>query len=248
MSSVISSDLVIYTAATMPENDSSSVGGDINSGVRASFDDPSSTVSIVTYSSSASDTGQALALTGRTAAGIIVSESLSLNGTSNVTSTYTYERLLKAYLNSTAAGSVTISGNGVNVVTSIPVGESGFRRPFYDATASVDSAKTFYEKVFVQNTNSVAALNSANIIEVSSGLYSKINFALEDTKQANQTISNRLSVPTGVTGGFSTGPSGVVGDTLSPTDYQGVWFKLSLNAGETAQNSFYEVQVSGTTA
>ena len=248
MSSVISSDLVVYTAATMPENDSSSVGGDINSGVRASFDDPSSPVSIVTYSSSTSDTGQALTLTGRTTAGTIVAESLSLNGTSNVTSTYTYERLLKGYLNSTAVGSVTISGNGVNVVTSIPVGESGFRRPFYDATASVDSAKTFYEKFFVQNTTSIATLKSANIIEVSNGLYSKISFALEDTKQSNQTISNRLSVPTGVTGGFGSGPSGVVDSALLAGDYQGVWFKLSLDAGETAQNSFYEVQVSGTTA
>ena len=91
-------------------------------------------------------------------------------------------------------------------------------------------------------------MNSANIIEVSNCLYSKISFSLEDKKQSNQTISNRLSVPTGVTGGFGSGPSGVVDSALLAGDYQGVWFKLSLDAGETAQNSFYEVQVSGTTA
>ena len=40
--SVVNTDLVIYTASDMPENNTSIVGGDINSGIRASFDDPSS--------------------------------------------------------------------------------------------------------------------------------------------------------------------------------------------------------------
>ena len=248
MSSIISSDLVVYTAQNMPENNTDTVGGNINSGIRASFDDPSSAVPIVFYSSSASDTSQNLTLTGRTAAGIIVTETKSLNGTTNVTSTYTYERILKSTLSATGVGTITVSGNGVNKITDIPAGESGFRRPFYDATSSVDVAKTYYEKVFVKNNNTIATLSSANIIEVSNGLYADVAFALEDTKKADQTIANRETIPTGVTGGFAAGPSGVIGGVLSAGDYQGVWFKLSLDAGETAQNSFYEVQVSGTTA
>ena len=151
MSSVISSDLVVYTAQNMPENNTDTVGGAINSGIRASFDDPSSAVPIVFYSSSASDTSQNLTLTGRTSAGTVVSETKSLNGTANVTSTYTYERLLKVNLSSAGIGVITVSGNGVNKVTDIPVGESGFRRPFYDATSSVDIGKTYYEKIFVKN-------------------------------------------------------------------------------------------------
>ena len=83
--SVVNTDLVIYTASNMPENNTSIVGGDINSGIRASFDDPSSSSLIIIYSSSGTDTSQNLTLTGRTAAGTIISESLALNGTSNVT-------------------------------------------------------------------------------------------------------------------------------------------------------------------
>ena len=75
----------------------------------------------------------------------------------------------------------------------------------------------------------------------------KISFGLEDTKKSNQTIANREAVPTGITGGFGAGPSGIVNDILSIGDYQGVWFKLSLDANEASINSFYEIQVSGTT-
>ena len=248
MSSVISADLVVYTAQNMPENNTDTVGGAINSGIRASFDDPSSAVPIVFYSSSASDTSQNLTLTGRTSAGTVVSETKSLNGTANVTSTYTYERLLKVNLSSAGIGVITVSGNGVNKVSDIPVGESGFRRPFYDATSSVDIGKTYYEKIFVKNNNTIATLSNAYLVEVSNGLYADIAFALEDSKKADQTTDNRESLPTGVTGGFTSGPSGIIGGALLAQDSQGVWLKLSLDAGETAQNSFYEVQVSGTTA
>ena len=154
--SVANTDLVIYTASGMPENNTSIVGGDINSGIRASFDDPSSASPIIIYSSSGTDTSQNLTLTGRTAAGTIISESLALNGTSNVTSTYTYGRILKATLDAITVGDITVSGSTVNKITDIPVGESGFRRPFYDATASVDTAKTYYEKVFITNNNTTS--------------------------------------------------------------------------------------------
>ena len=245
--SVVNTDLVIYTASNMPENNTSIVGGDINSGIRASFDDPSSSSTIIIYSSSGTDTSQNLTLTGRTDAGTIISESLALNGTSNVASTYTYGRILTATLDATAVGDVTVSGSAVNKITDIPVGESGFRRPFYDATSSVDTAKIYYEKVFIKNNNTTSDLTDAQVIEVNSGLAAKISFGLEDTKKSNQTIANREAVPTGITGGFGAGPSGIMNDLLSVGDYQGTWFKLSIDASEASINSFYEVQVSGTT-
>jgi len=245
--SVVNTDLVIYTASNMPENNTSIVGGDINSGIRASFDDPSSASLVIIYSSSGTDTSQNLTLTGRTAAGTIISESLALNGTSNVASTYTYGRILKATLDAIAVGNITVSGSTVNKITDIPVGESGFRRPFYDATASITTSKTYYEKVFIKNNSTSSDLTDAKVIEVNSGLAANISFGLEDTKKSNQTIANRETVPTGITGGFGAGPSGIMNNLLSTGDYQGVWLKLSVDANEASINSFYEVQVSGTT-
>ena len=74
-------------------------------------------------------------------------------------------------------------------------------------------------------------MQGASVFEVSSGLYSNIDFGLEDSKQSNQTIANRTVAPTGVSGGFGVGPSGMVGSTLAAADYQGVWLKMSLAAG-----------------
>ena len=45
--SVANSDLVIYVAASMPEDNTSTAGGAIDSGVRASFDDPSSSAKAI---------------------------------------------------------------------------------------------------------------------------------------------------------------------------------------------------------
>lgn len=245
--SVANSDLVIYMALNKPTDDTGTAGGDINSSIRATFTDPSSAATIKFVSTSAVDL-QNVAVTGRNAGGSIVSETLAINGTTTVTSSNIYERILTCVLSSGAAGVITASGNGVNKVADIPIGESGFCRPFYDATSSISTTKTLYAKVFVKNNNSTSTLENATVIEVSSGLYSKIDFGLEDSKQSNQTVTNRTTAPTGIGGGFGVGPSGMVGSTLAAADYQGMWLKMSLGAGESAANSFYEVQISGTTA
>ena len=245
--SVASSDLVIYMASNKPTDDSSTAGGDINSYIRATFDDPSSAATVKFVSSSALDT-QYIAITGRNAGGSIISENLTLIGTTLVTTSNVYERILTCVLSSGAAGVITASGNGINKITDIPVGESGFCRPFYDATSSLSTTKTLYDKVFVKNNNSISTLSSATIIEVSSGQYDKINFAIEDSKKSAQTVTNRTTAPTGVTGGFGAGPSVMVDGALAAADYQGVWLKLSIGAGDASVNSFYQVQISGITA
>lgn len=245
--SVTGADLVVYNSLDTPVNDTSTAGGDINAYMRATFDDPTSAATIAFFSTSALDV-QNVSVTGRSSAGAVISEALAMSGATTVTSSNTYERILTCALASGAAGTVTVSGTSVNKITDIPTAETGFRRPFYDATASTDDAKTLYEKVFVKNNNSSSTLSNATLIEVSSGLYSSIAFGIENNKKSSQTISNRTSVPTGIGGGFGSSPSGFGDDELTAGDYQGVWLKLSLTAGEGATNSYYQVQVSGTTA
>ena len=244
---VSSSNLVIYAAANMPEDDSSTAGGAINSGIRVTFADPASPATIQFISTSVSD-AQNVVLTGRNAAGAVISETVALDGINPKTGVNTYERVLKCILASPAVGTITVSGTSEAAkVTDIPPLENGFRRPFYDATASAVSTVNLYEKVFVMNNNTTSTLNSATLTEVSNGLYNKINFSLEDAKQATTSVANRTIAP-GSTGPFGEGPSGMVGNELTGRDYQGVWMKLTMAAAEPAQNSYYEVQISGTTA
>ena len=248
---VTSADIVLYASANMPQNDSKTSGGSINSGVRVTFTDPSSAARVVVFSSSASDTSQVLALKGRNAAGAIIVENVSLDGTTNVTSANTFERILTANLNAGGVGNITVSGNGVNQIAEIPIGESGFLRPFYDVTANASSSKTFYEKIFVKNNNTSSTLDSATLSPVAAtGLASQITYGVEDGKASPQSVSNRITAPTGVDifGSGATGvyPSGT--GILTPHDYQGVWLKLTVDANASAINSFYEIQVSGTTS
>ena len=245
--SVSGADLVIYNSLDNPLSDTTTAGGDINSYMRATFDDPTSAATMTFVSTSALDT-QNISVTGRDTAGDIKSETLGLSGTTTITSSHTYGRILVCGLSSGCAGVVTVSGSSVNKLTDIPAAESGFRRPFYDATATTSASKTLYEKVFIKNNNSASTLNNATLIEVSSGLYSSIEFGLENDKKSLQTVSNRTTAPTGIGGGFGSSSSGLVGSNLTAGDYQGVWLKLSLSAGEAATNSYYQVQVSGTTA
>jgi len=248
---VTSSDLVLYASANMPLNDSTTSGGAIDSGVRVTFTDPSSAAQLIIFSSSASDSSQTLALKGRNPAGSIITESMSLDGTTNVTSSNTFERILTAHLSAVGVGNVTVSGNGVNKIAEIPIGESGFLRPFYDATADVSTSKTLYEKIFVKNNNTSSTLDGATLIPVAStGLASQITYGIENGKASPQSVTDRTTAPTGVDS-FGSGASGVYPNgtgILSAYDYQGFWLKLSIDANNSSVNSFYEIQVSGTTS
>ena len=118
--SISNSDLVIYMASNKPTNDTSLAGGDINSSIRATFTDPSSAATIKFVSTNALDV-QNVAVTGRNAGGSIISETLAINGTTTVTTSNIYERILTCVLASGAAGVITASGNGVNKITDIPI-------------------------------------------------------------------------------------------------------------------------------
>ena len=91
--SVSGTDLVVYMAMNKPTNDTSLAGGGINSYIRATFDDPSSTVAINFSSSSALDV-QNVSVTGRDSGGSISSETITLSGTTTVSTSNTYETVL----------------------------------------------------------------------------------------------------------------------------------------------------------
>ena len=61
-------------------------------------------------------------------------------------------------------------------------------------------------------------------------------------------MANRLTVPSSYIDHFGSGTSGIWpsgSGNLGPTSYQGVWLKLSLDAGAGALNSFYQIEQSG---
>ncbi len=246
--SITEQDIVIYASQNMPTDDASLAGGDIDSSVRMVFTDITSTGTIAAQSSNATDSGT-LTVTGRNQYGSIFSESFSISGTTAVSGSEVFERILIASIDVSPVGDISLSQTETaSPIANIYSGETGFRRPFYDATANLlgGSNKTLYEKVFVKNNNPVNDLLSAGVIEVSSGLYTVVSFGLERSQQYTESIVNRLTPTTGVPS-YGSGLSGVPTSTIAPSSYQGIWLKLDLVAGQAATNSFYTIQIQGGT-
>lgn len=124
------------------------------------------------------------------------------------------------------------------------------RRPFYNAAADVasGSARTYYEKMFVKNNHATLALTTAVIKEYSDPT-ANITFALEQSLDGagyNGSNYTRQQAPAaGVTAFDSTDKNVYNSQNHSAGSAQGVWLKLSLAAGASANNSYYILRETG---
>jgi hypothetical protein len=248
--SISASDIIYYASANMPENNTGASGGAIDTTSRVVFTDISTTDNITVISDAAGDNSQTVTIYGRDASGAIVNEALSLNGTSRVTGAQLFERILKIVVSAPHTGTITVTRDNSPTFTVIATIESGvltIRRLFYDAASDVSggSARDFYEKIFIKNTHATLALNSA-VVKEQADPTGFITFDLEDAKNDNNSVANRLSAPTGMLGTFTNADKNVPTTSLAPGDRIGVWLKLSLAAGESAAKSTYTVRITGT--
>jgi hypothetical protein len=164
-----------------------------------------------------------------------------------VTSSNTYERLIKAEMSATAVGTVTVARTtGPTTIRAIPIGERGFMAIFRKLASDPSSTKTFYGKLFVKNTNGSLALTVSTVTENSdpSGL---ITFALDTALDASTSSSNRVTAPSGPSG-YSNGPANVPNSqNLSSGSAIGIWPKLDLAAGNAAVRSTWTPEIDGQT-
>lgn len=249
--SVLASEIIAYGSANMPENNTATSGGAIDTTTRVVFDDIVTTDNVTIISSNAGDTTQTVTIYGRDSTGAIVSEVLNLNGTSRVVGAQNFERISKIVVSAAHAGTVTVTRDNGPTYTVIAALESGvltIRRLFYDsaADASGGSTRNFYEKIFIKNTNSVTALTNA-VIKEQSDPTGNITFDLEDAKNDNNSVANRLTAPTGMLSAFDNTDKSVPTGFLGPGDAIGVWLKLTLVAGAAAAKSTWTLRTTGTT-
>lgn len=134
------------------------------------------------------------------------------------------------------------------------------RRPFYNVASDVTggSNRTYYEKIFVVDTNTTTALTVASVIKQADPSSGTLQFALTNSLNDTGTITNRQTAPaTGITA-FSSGsapqtiavpspqnlPSGAAPNAAGA---QGIWLSLSLSAGLAAAKTSFTLRVTGTT-
>lgn len=250
--SVLASDLVAYAAANMPNTDSATNGGAIDATRRCDFTQMAANDTVRVVSSASGDTTQTVTIRGRLASGAIAQEVLSLNGTTVVTSTNTYERLLSADLSATATGTVTVARTtGPTTIRAIPPGERGFMAIFREVASDPSVVKSYYGKFFWKNTNGSLALTSSIVQQSADGTGlsppSGVTHLPAATVNDTATQTNRVTAPNAV-------------DTLDPDTFDdtdktigtlgsgqawGVWLRLQLPAAQGPLRTTYTAQLSG---
>lgn len=115
--SVLPSDLVFVGSANMPDVDGATTGGAVSFATIINFNDITPTGTMNYVSSSASDTAATIALTGRDATGVLQTETKTLTGTTAVSGTQSFERLMKGVAGGTTAVGDIASISNTAVVT-----------------------------------------------------------------------------------------------------------------------------------
>ncbi len=247
---IAASDIKVFGSATMPDDDTvNNIGGAISTAIKVDFTDIPASGLVEMSSSSLADTTQTVTITGRNPAGEIVSETKTLNGTTWVGFTTTFERILKVVMSATAGGTITIrKQTTLETLVTIEPGITQVRRPFYNAVAPATGTRKYYEKVFFKNTHASLTLTQAQIIEQSdpSG---KIAFALEnvlDGSSTNGAGNNRQVAPAGYV--FDSATKNVANiQNHTSGKAQGVWLEMTLTSTDTPMKTTYTLREAGVT-
>lgn len=244
--SIAASDLVFYNAANEPTDNVSTGGGAIDTLRRPDFTQISSAEKIDVSSSAGGDTTQTVTYTGRASDGTLISETVSLNGTTVVTSVNTYERVLKVEMSATAVGTVTVKGHTSSTTfRAIPIGERGFQALFQQLASSTTGATDWYAKFFIKNTNGSLTLTSS-VVKENADPSGVITFGLAASLNDSATITNRTTVPAGISFA-NTNVNVPNSQNLTNGSAIGVWLDLTLAQNNAALKTTWTGEIDGNT-
>ena len=240
---MVTSDLVLYCAASRADDDSSLVGGAVDTAWRP-LDIQFTSNAVVAVISDGADT-RTVTVEGRLAVGGAVdTEVITLTGTTEAVGAKAWERILKLTLSATYASRVVTvrQGPGGGTRHSLNPNETGAVLLFRKSQANGSATRTYYEKYFWKN-NSTSDLTSANDEETAdvAALY---DMGLAPSVGDSATAANRLTAPASVT--FNTGPQNIPGGgTLAAGSAVGVWFRMSLAIAQPAGKDIFENNLEG---
>ncbi len=221
--SVTPNNIVGYGSVNMPEADGVAVGGSVDFTKRVAFYDitPAGTVDVV--SSSASDTATKMQVTGRDPTGVIQTPAaVTLTGTTPVTGSQTFERLLSAVITGGAIGSLTNPG-GTAAVGDVAVYA---HTPVISAhTAQTGSANTSgaTPPLFKLQSGDGASVSIGQLIRITSGTGANtIRMIVATSGYGTDVVAVNRDW---------TVPSGSIPDTTSVYSvFEGMLFEISPNA------------------
>lgn len=212
--SVAETDLRVYGAASMPEDDGSTVGGAIDLGTKVVFTDLAVNDTFDFVSDDAGDTDQIYRVSGLDAAGAREQEDETLNGLTIVPGALTFERAIEIERLSGSAllGTVTVTENsgGTTVATLEGAADAGagteidmVRKLFHSIASDPDAEQTFYEKVFFRNNHATETLIDAFVSLMDGPVYSTPTAVNVDQNSDADQTTLYVDSTTGFTVGMS---------------------------------------------
>lgn len=244
--SIVATDLIAYSVASIPTDDVSTTGGAIDITRRPVFTQFTSNA-VVALISDGTDVRVAT-IVGRDATGAVVTENVTLTNAVEVLSVNTYERIQSINLaSSSGTRTVTVKqGSGGTTVTTIPINEVGFHMMFQNAASAV-ATQTRYEKMFWKNTNATLTLTSSTMT-LTVDASTKINIGIETSLGGTDTVTNRLTAPSGPTYvGVGTAQALPSSGNLAAGSTIAVWVRQSLASNDVAQKNSFTTQLAGNT-
>lgn len=237
-------DMVLYASANMPSDDTATSGGAIDPDTRLELTQIVTPTALEVLSSATGDTTQQVTVRARDTLGVVVSQTVTLTGTTPVdlSTLGTIQRVLKVSLNADCTGTVTVRGDGGSpTVGTIPAGERGFLCVHREGSASPSAIQDFYYKGFWKNTG--AATLTAPLLEETLDTPDRVTFAVPAAINDSGSVANRKTAPAlTFNNSAKASPS-----SLGPGDAVGVWFKFSHPAGEGGQATNLGTRISGGT-
>lgn len=243
--SIVSTDLVLWSSANIPTDETSTAGGAVSTTTKPTLDQFTANA-IAQVVSDGTDT-RTVTVTGRLTTGVVDTEVLTLNGTTPVSGAKTWERLLSVVLSATS-GTRTVQvkqGAGGTVRATLAPNEQAYHIAFQQAF-STTSIKNYYEKHFFKNQNGTLTLTSA-AIKLTADPSAVITVGCAPSKGDSATVANRLSAPASVVFVDDNVSQSVPTGTLAAGESIGVWSDMTLAANNVALRSSYTIQLSGQT-
>lgn len=250
---IISTDLIAFASANMPDTDTAVNGGAIDTLRRTDFTQLTANDDLEVISTSASDT-QNCTITARNAAGSIVSETRALTGTTAAifATLGVVERVLSVELATAAVGTVTVRRSVAGAtVRAIPVGERGFMALFRKAASDPAVQKDYYTKVFLKNNHATLSLLSA-VVKQNADPAARITHLLAAAVNDTATSTNRVTAPAAADtqdpDTFDDTDKTVPGTDLAAGAAIGVWLRLRLPAADPPHRTTYTTEIAGQSA
>lgn len=244
---ITAAELVKYLPLNRPESDTATAGGDRDASARP-LDSQLTATGVIAVVSDGADT-RTVTIEGRDAAGNVVTEVLTLNGTTEVVGTQSFERILNLALSATdASRTVTVrQGSGGTTRHTFNPTEQ-YAAMMFQRSASEALGTTRYELEYWENTDSEGLALQNATVELTADPAAKIAIGVHTAVGNSGTITNRETAPAGVSFVDDGVQQNVPGGSLAANAYVGVWVRQTLAADDSAQRTTFTTQIAGQTA